>query len=126
MAIRAVFHEINALVEWELQDLASRPFLGRADMPGRGKLVYDLPYRDVVKLIEEHYQIKLSDLPGFAEIQCVRESVNAFKHRKGFKDFRKDDSSRIGDRFEPTRQTAYQAIDAAVALLEALKNATTR
>lgn len=134
IAIRAVLYEINALVEWELGSLAvdsyresprhaTKPkFL--CDVPigeaSSVKLVYDLPIGELYRLIEQYYQIKLSDIPGFAEVHRVRQAVNAFKHRKSFKDHRKDLGSKPLERFEPTRANAYEAIDGARSFLRAL------
>jgi len=134
IAIRAVFYEINALVEWELGNLAleayrdsarhakTPKFLGDVpvDQASRVKFVYDLPIGEIHWLIEQYYEVKLSNLPGFAEVQRVRQAVNAFKHRKGFKDFRKDLGSKPLERFELTRENAYEAIDGARSFLRAL------
>jgi len=135
IAIMAVFHEINALVEWELYSFASEPYRNAAeykttlksifdassiDEVSRIKPVYTLPVRKVQKLIEEYYEIKLSDLPSFTEIQHVREAVNAFKHLRGFKDFRRYPDSKMGEKLQPTREDAYQAIDEAKVFLKTL------
>ena len=37
--------------------------------------------------------------------------VNSFKHRKGFKDYRKDGCSTLGAKFEVSRKEAFQSID---------------
>ena len=134
IAIRAVLYEIDALVEWELHNLAREPYRNSVkyaktpkfigDMPVDGasriKFVYDIPIGMVIELIEEHYKIHLSALPGFEQFQLIRKSVNAFKHRKGYKDFRRNVESKIGDKFQPTREDAYKAIDEARVFLRDL------
>lgn len=134
IAIRAVCYEINALVEWELRILAGKPYQKSAryattpkflgDVPlekvSRIKFIYDLPIKEVYRLIEEYYKIDLSNLPGFTEVQRVRQAVNAFKHRKGFKDFRRDPGSNLLECFEITSEEAYKTIDGARSFLKAL------
>lgn len=135
IAIRAVLYEINALIEWELHHVAleayhnsakyaktSKSFVDVSSLNevSRIKLVSDLPFGEIYKLIEEYYEINLSDLPSFSQFQLIRQSVNAFKHRKGYKDFRRNVESKIGDKFQPTREDAYKAIDEARVFLRDL------
>lgn len=135
IAIRAVFYELNAIVEWELQSVALEAYhnstkynkspksftdVSSLDEVSRIKFVYDLPFGEIRKLIEEHYKINLSDLPDFSQLQLIRQSVNAFKHRKGFKEFRRDKGSKLLEEFRPSRENAYQAIDATRVFLKAL------
>lgn len=134
IAVRAVLYEVNALIEWEVGHLAVegyRESLRHATKPkvlsdvptGKAssvKAVYELPFGHICSIIEQYYQIKLADIPGSAEVQRVRQAVNAFKHRKGFKDYRKDPAAKPLERFEPTRADAYEAIDGARCFLRAL------
>jgi hypothetical protein len=134
IAIKAVFCEINALVEWELQGLASSAYHNSnrytktpkslLDVPidqiSRIKFIWDLPFGEICRLIEEHYKIKLCEIQGFNEMQSIRNTVNAFKHRKGFKEFRKYPDVKFGEQFEPNREEAYKAINAARTFLIAL------
>ena len=134
IAIRAVFYEINSLIEWELRYLAVEPFQLSAqktsiprpirdapkDKSKSSKFVYDLPIKKVYELIEQHYKINFSNLPGFTEVHHIRDTVNSFKHRKGLKDFRRDNVSKIPEKYQPTRENAYQAIDNASIFLKAL------
>ncbi len=134
IAIRAVFYEINSLIEWELHNLAAEPYQLSAqntstprsirdasiDKATSIKFVYDMPIGKVKGLIERYYKINFSDMPGFTEVQHIRHTVNAFKHRKGFKDFRRDKVSKIPEKFQPSRENAYQAIDDASIFLKAL------
>lgn len=120
IAIRAVFYEINALVEWELHALALEAYHNRENRTTIIKPVYDIPIGEIHKLIEQYYEIKFCHVPGFAEVQHIRQAVNAFKHRKGFKDFRRERGSKIFEKFQPTREDAYKAIDGTRAFLRAL------
>jgi len=134
IAIRAVFYEINALVEWELYGLASKPYWNSprhaatskspGDVPideaSSIKTVHDIPIGKARRLIERYYRINLSDVSGFAEVQHVRQVVNAFKHLKGFKDFRRDVETKVGEKLQPTRENASEAIDAAGVFLSSL------
>lgn len=140
IAIRAVFYELNALVEWELQNVASLAYqdstkfkppksftdISSLDEVSRVKLVYDLQFGKVCELIEDCYKISLSQLSGFEQFQFVRQSVNAFKHRKGFKDFRRDKGAELLEQFRLNRENAYQAIESSRAFLRALWQAVGR
>lgn len=73
IAIRAVFYEITALIEWELHNLALEPYsksaqYTKATKAGRCKVVTDLSIGKVRQLIEGYYNIDLSTLPGAEEI----------------------------------------------------------
>ncbi len=120
IAIRAVFYEINSLIEWELHNLAAKDV--PIDKATSIKFVCDMPIGKVQDLIERYYKINFSDMPSFTEVQQIRRTVNAFKHRNGFKDFRRDKVSKIPDKFQPSRENAYQAIDAASIFLKALQS----
>lgn len=132
IAIRAVFYEVNTLVEWELRILAIEPyrnsvrfntkpkFLGDSHIASQIKFVYDLPIGEIHRLLEEYYKINLLSLPSSDEIYHIRRVVNAFKHRKGFKDSRREPTSELPEKFQLTREDAYQAIDGARIFLKAL------
>ena len=55
----------------------------------------------------------------------MREKINAFKHRKGFKDFRKNEEFKKGkplnifERYELNRKEAYQTIEDAKIFIKA-------
>lgn len=74
IVIKAVFGELNALVEWELKRLA--------------RTIPDHPRKLSRKLacetIERHYGIIISDLPRFDEVDRIRQVMNAYKHDDGF------------------------------------------
>lgn len=134
IAIRAVFYEINSLIEWELHNLAAEPYQLSAqntstlrsirdapiDKATSIKFVYNISIGKVKELIERYYKINFLDILGFTEVEHIRDTVNAFKHRKGFKDFHRDKASKIPEKFQPSRENAYQAIDDASTFLKAL------
>lgn len=124
IALRAVFYEINSLIEWELYNLAAESYQLSAQNISTSQPIIDvqkiMPIKKVYELIERHYKINFLNLPCFTEIQHIRHTVNAFKHRKGFKDFRHDRVSKIPEKFQPSREIAYQAIDNASTFLKAL------
>jgi hypothetical protein len=109
IAARAAYYELNALVESEIYEAASKPWQasnhkGPKNLPecvssGKSlrtmKMVEDLRIKDAISLIEGEYQISISELPGYVEVFQVREVVNAFKHRQGFVDFRKQPQDQI-------------------------------
>jgi hypothetical protein len=75
---RAVYSELNSLVELELKELA-KSILG-----ARRNRKPDLNRGRARTIIEEAYGIKFEDLPGFAEVDGIRRLVNAYKHDDGF------------------------------------------
>jgi hypothetical protein len=124
IAIKAVFNEVNALIEWSLCSFASLPkenyFKNK-----KIKLVYDMKFSQVCSSIEQKYNIKLDILPGFKKLKAMRKKINAFKHRKGFKDFRKNEEFKkektvnIFERYELNRKDAYQVIEDAKVFIKA-------
>ena len=133
IAIRTVFYEINALVENYLRGKASDAYQNSPKYKNKKKsfsdissigevpeltLIYDLPFSEICKLIEDYYKTKLKDLPSSEFIQFIRQSINSFKHNDGFKDFRKSTSIDeehiiIGERFILKREDAHKAINGA-------------
>jgi hypothetical protein len=123
IAVRAVFNEVNALIEWVLYgfaELSKKYFKSK-----KIKFVYDMPISEVCSSIEQKYNIKLDILPGFKRLKIMREKINAFKHRKGFKDFRKNEGFKKGktvnilERYELNRKEAYQTIENAKIFIKA-------
>ena len=116
IAIKAVFNEANALIEWILYGFATLP-KEKQSKNMKIKLVFDIPISEVCSSIEQKYSIKLDILPGFKRLKAMRRKINAFKHRKGFKDFRKNEEFKKGktvnilERYELNREEAYQTIE---------------
>ena len=124
IAIKAVFNEVNALIEWVLYGFATLP-KEKQSKNMKIKLVYDMPISEVCSSIEQKYNIKLDILPGFKRLKAMRKKINAFKHRKGFKDFRKNEEFKKGktvnilERYELNRKEAYQTIEDAKIFIKA-------
>lgn len=124
IAIRAVFNEVNALIEWVLYCFSVLP-KEKYTKNKRIKLVYDMPISQVCSSIEQRHNIKLDTLLGFKRLKIMREKINAFKHRKGFKDFRKNEEFKKGkrvnitERYELNRKDAYQVIEDAKIFIKA-------
>lgn len=142
VAARAAYYEINALVESEIYEAASKPWhasnhegpktLSEWATSGSElkslRMVEDLKIKDAIRLIEKGYQIKLSDLPRYSEIFQVREAVNAFKHRQGFVDFRKHppEQTKLLERHRVDIDAAEAAIGYAKEFVLALRKVTNR
>jgi len=144
IAIRAVLYEITALVENELQSSAYQPWLlsekhkgpkSSAELPESSarriqslKMVSDLKFGEIRTLIEQHYQIKIDELPGAKLILNIREIINAFKHRKGLKDFRKLNCPQVTfpEFYRQEVETAYDAIKQTQIFIKALWKVTNR
>ena len=62
IACRAALGELNALVEWELHNIAITPFskMGKDLKAKQAKKVSDLQFSKVIELIETYYQIKIN------------------------------------------------------------------
>ena len=126
IAIKAVLGELNALIEWELCGLANKPFFekGHTSKKGTFKMVLDLRFNEVIKLIEDYYKIKFSDLDEYKQINLIRNKVNSFKHRKGFKDPRRDDCNNgIVNKNEISRKEAFHRIDSVRSFLKKMSRA---
>lgn len=121
IATRAVFSEVNALIEWMLYCFASL-LTEKYSKDKKYKFVFNMPISCVVSSIEKQYRIELNDLPGYKELKDMREKINAFKHQKGFKDFRKNKNLEIDGiqkRYEIDREDAYGAIKNAEIFIKA-------
>jgi hypothetical protein len=145
IASRAVFYELNALIEHELYTSAHRPWLDSDKYPGPKSLdlnnlteesvrslktIHDrnVDYGQVIGLIEGFFKIKIMDLESAKGFQEMRNIVNAFKHRKGLIDFKKEawkDFS-FPHFYEAKIKEADQAIDNAFVFIKALWKATDR
>ncbi|MFH1671811.1 MAG: hypothetical protein ABIF87_00050 [Pseudomonadota bacterium] len=113
IACRATLGELNALVEWELHNIATIPFskTGKASKARKPKLVSDLPLGEVIQLIEKYYQIRINEIDSYNAVKTIRNTVNSFKHRKGFKHPWKDRCKVIPGKFEVSRIDTFKSID---------------
>jgi hypothetical protein len=126
IAIRATLGELNALVEWELQNLASGLSPAKISKKQKARLMFgfDLKMKEIIERIENYYKIEIKDMPGYKEVKTIRDKVNSFKHRKGFKHPYKDACKVIGERFELSREEAFQSIDSVRTFLKGIWSRT--
>jgi hypothetical protein len=124
IAIRAVLSELNALVESELQALAIKPLVHRAPSSEPGRLVWDLKRDALCKLVETYYAVSIADLPGSGAVEEIRQKINAYKHRGGVRDPRRDcDIQYFPEKFELDREQTRFYIQAVRDFLQALGEA---
>ena len=113
IALRATLGELNALVEWELHSLASRPFFetDKVSKSRRAKTVNNLKINEVINLIEKYYQIKVNEAESYLDVMGIRKKVNSFKHRKGFKDPWRNGGAVIPEKFKIDKKETFQRVD---------------
>ncbi len=76
----AIIYHLNAVVDWFLLALATRilphewGLTAESQSRPRGKLIF---------AIEGHYDVRVKDLPGWNQVNCLRGEANALKHRGG-------------------------------------------
>lgn len=121
IACRSVLGELNALVEWELQILASKS--NKSPKVKLGTAVFELNFAKIIKTIEISYQIKIREIDSYIAIKRLREKVNSFKHRKGFKNPSKERAVDL-ERLTVDRNEAFQSIDSVKTFLRDLWSKT--
>jgi hypothetical protein len=121
IVFRAVYWELNALVELELKYLVGSIMSARGEQPGPFK------WRCARSMIEREYGISLEDLPGFDEIKEIRKIANAYKHDDGFSGSYEEITTGAGTvvarretRHKLSRDKAYQSIEAVHEFMKAL------
>ena len=116
IAIRAVYYELNALVEAEQTSLVSsfpRSRSGPSD-PSE-KLPWEMKREQLAKRIQKQMRINLEDIPGASEVEHIRQTANAYKHRLGYADPRRPDewpSDTVPSKYELKRDEAFHCISA--------------
>lgn len=92
------------------------------------KMIEDVPFSDITKLIESKYGITLRELEGGEDFFKMRQMVNAFKHRDRLVDFRRQAAQYISfpHYHQPEIEEASAAIGKAYAFVSALWRATDR
>jgi hypothetical protein len=113
IACKATLGELNALFEWELHNVATVPFSKTRNGSGttKPKIVSDLPVGQVITLIEEYYQIRINDVNSYDDVMDIRNKVNSFKPRKGFKHPLKDKCRVIPEKLELSTTDTFKSID---------------
>lgn len=78
IVFRAVYSELNALVELEPKILAGSIIKDKGEKPPR------LNRGNARTIIEREYGIRFEDLPRFGEVDEIRKIANAYKHDDGY------------------------------------------
>jgi hypothetical protein len=126
IVFRAVYFELNALIELELKllvlSIKNRGSTSRSPKASRG-----LGRKDIEEEIEKKYKIRLNDLPGFAEVDSIRDVANAYKHDDGFSGAYEEVFPGCGmlfgyreTRYELNAEKAHQSIQAVRKFMRAL------
>lgn len=90
-AAQAILHLLNTLVDEQLRYMAEAitEFQPPPTRPRwRSEKISNLSFRELKKIIEESYHIKLSALDGWNDYILIRNIDNASKHRSGLKHLR--------------------------------------
>jgi hypothetical protein len=118
---RAVYLELNGLVERELKYLAASIVKAKGDDPGR------LNRGSAQAAIEREYGISLGDLARYEEIEEIRRIANAYKHDDGFSGIYEETITYEGTvlvseelRYQLSWDTAKQSIQTVREFLHAL------
>jgi len=121
IVFRAVYLELNALVELELTSLAKSILQKRGEKPRR------LNRGEARPIIEAEYKISLQELPRFSEVDEVRNISNAYKHDDGFSGEYEEIAPNAGwlfgyreSRYELDWDKAHQSIQAVREFMRAL------
>ncbi|HSE57487.1 MAG TPA: hypothetical protein VLA99_02180 [Nitrospiraceae bacterium] len=141
IAARAIAYELVALVEGELHRLAHGPWLNSTVHKGPKNIqelldvnpetltklgmVSDLPFDEIVKLIETSIGLNLCNVEGWNEIRVLRNAVNSLKHRRGLKhpreiDWRSKDCV-VPQRYRISREETAEMINTVDRFFSALK-----
>ncbi len=124
IVFKAIFNELNALIELELKMLA-KSVSNQEHIPSR---------ESACRIIESHYKIQLKDLSAFRGIDEIRQIANAYKHDDGFGKPSEEFPGRYEEtiagagsllgyrenRFPLDWENAYQAIQATKEFMQAL------
>ena len=148
IGMKAVMYELNSLIETEIYQYAYGPWKrskkhkGPKSMDDLGefklesmsqiKMVNDINFTEAIELIEIFYGFKFENVEHWTDVQGIRKSVNAFKHRKGRKHYKEIDWGKDGlhfpQQYELDKDKIIRAIEASELFLRTLdsKIQTTR
>jgi hypothetical protein len=121
IVFRAVYSELNALVELELKNLA------KSILEAKGENRQNLDRGIARSIIEQNYGINFENLPSFDEVNEVRKIMNAYKYDDGFSKIYEEVSPDLGwligyreTRYGLNQEKAYQSIQAVRKFMRAL------
>lgn len=128
IAVRAALGELNSLVEWELGLIANGLQSGKKEnfRKNRSTSVSDLKIGQIIERIEIHYGIRIEEMSSYGDVKDLRNKVNAFKHRKGFKHPYKDKYKAFPEKVNTSREETYAAIDSVKRFLRDVWSKTKR
>lgn len=127
LAIRGAMGELNALIEWEVQFVAIKLDDVKMSLHEKRQFIWDMKWDQLCKRINKGYNVDVSSMNSYQEVIEIRRAVNAFKHRQGFRDPRRDpmdESTFPPDRYNIDRNGAIQFTYSARRFLLALWDAT--
>ncbi len=78
IVFRAVYSELNALIELELKRLA------KSILTNQNKKATRIDKKKACSIIESETGISIKDLPNFENIDEIRKIANSYKHADGF------------------------------------------
>lgn len=87
---RSIVSELNALVEEVLQSKADPAWRARHERNEKTSIpspIWEQQIGTVWELIEAYYGIRRSGISGWSIYDKLRDTANAFKHRRGFRRF---------------------------------------
>jgi hypothetical protein len=128
IAIRAGLGELNALVERELTYIAAGLPSVKNEKPQKNQPTFasDPKIWTNIKRIESHYGINIKEMSNYENVADLRDKVNSFKHRNGYKHPYRDKCETLSDRFIISREDAYSAIKSVRSFLRDVWSITTR
>ena len=80
LVINSAMYELNAVTEWILLAMAN---WAASEETRKSGSAMRRPRAQLVQSVERYFELSLQSLPGYAEVETLREEVNALKHRGG-------------------------------------------
>ena len=111
IACKSTLGELNALLECKLQEIASPAYHNKCPDIRKQKLISALNFNELIKLIEKFYKIKFNNIASYNETMELRNKVNSFKHRNGFKHPLNDKCAVFPEKVDLSRIEAFNSID---------------
>jgi hypothetical protein len=122
IALRAVYYELAAIVEHEVQRVLVSITRGHG-FPShqRRDLPWEMDRSEARRLVEQACGITLRDLPGSATVERIQKIADSLKHRRGLKsDYRGDKPAHFPEYYDLDLGQARNAIAEVETFLVAL------